>query len=80
MATIVALEGILIANGLQRLFNIRFADDIVLYAKSLEELTLVAEKLTRELKKIGLSLNFQKTKILRCNPEHDKATIDFVQF
>ena len=39
----------------------------------------MTEILTEELKKIGLSLNSQKTKILRCNPEPVKATIDFVE-
>ena len=28
---------------------------------------------------MGLALHPQKTKILRCNPELDKATIDFVE-
>ena len=75
----LANEGILIAHGLQRLTNIRYADDILLYAKSLDELLSMTEKLTAELKKIGLTLNTEKTKILRCNPEPDKAAIGFAE-
>ena len=75
----LATEGILIAHGLQRLTNIRYADDILLYAKSLDELLSMTEKLTAELKKIGLTLNTEKTKILRYNPESDKAAIGFAE-
>ena len=57
----------------------RYADDILLYTKSLEELTSMAEIMTEQLKKIGLPFNSQKTKMLHCNPELDKATIDFVE-
>ena len=32
-----------------------------------------------ELKKIGLTLNAKKTKILRCNPTFNDEFIDFVE-
>ena len=51
----LANEGILIAHGLQRLTNIRYADDILLYAKSLDELLSMTEKLPAEMNKIGLT-------------------------
>ena len=45
----------------------------------MDELLSMTEKLTAELKKIGLTLNTEKTKILRCNPEPDKAAIGFAE-
>ncbi|CAE7565538.1 unnamed protein product [Symbiodinium natans] len=46
-----------------RLTNIRFADDLLLYAKSCSELTTMITFLKQELCKIGLELNADKTKI-----------------
>ena len=39
----------------------------------------MAESLTKEFEKIGLTLNAKKTKILRCNPTFNDESIDFVQ-
>ena len=39
----------------------------------------MAESLTKELKKFGLTLNAKKTKILRCNPTFNDESIDFVE-
>ena len=39
----------------------------------------MAESLTKELEKIGLTLNATKTKILRCNPTFNDESIDFVE-
>ena len=47
-----------------RLTNTRYADDILLYAKSLPELQSMIESLFSELKRIGLDANPSKTKIL----------------
>ena len=59
--------------------NIRYADDIMLYAKSLNELEVMTTKLVYELRKIGLHLNVKKTKILRCNPSEDDSTLNFTE-
>ena len=50
-------------GGTERLTNIRYADDILLYAKSLEELVFMMEWLVHELTKVGLQLSSAKTKI-----------------
>ena len=45
-----------------RLTNTRYADDIMLYAKSLPELTRILDLLTEEEAKVGLHLNVKKKK------------------
>ena len=75
----LANEGIYIGHGLPRLTNIRYADDMILYAKSLSELESMTEKLVVELRKIGLYLNTKKTKILRCNPSEDDWSLNFTE-
>ena len=50
-------------GGTERLTNIRYADDILLFAKSLEELVFMMESLVHELAHIGLQLSSSKTKI-----------------
>jgi len=47
-----------------RLTNTRYADDIMIYAKSLPELVRMLDALTEELARVGLQLNAKKTKIL----------------
>ena len=56
-------------NG-RRITNTRFADDILLYAKSFEELQFMMAVLIFELSRIGLTINEKKTKILAS--EHDQ--------
>ncbi|OLP96509.1 Myosin-12 [Symbiodinium microadriaticum] len=51
------------AGGTERLTTIRYADDILLFAKSLEELVFMMESLVHELAHIGLQLSSSKTKI-----------------
>ena len=48
----------------ERLTNTRYADDVLLYAKSLEELSGMLEMLSEEFGKIGLEMHSMKTKIL----------------
>ena len=46
------------------LTNLRFADDIVLVASSLQTLRRMMEDLSAEAKKVGLEIHMGKTKIL----------------
>ena len=57
-------EGWLLKANCERLTNVRYADDILLFAKSREELQNMLLLLVEELRKIGLELNADKTKIL----------------
>ena len=47
-------------NRLERLTNIRYADDLILFAKSSAELVEMIELLNEELAHIGLTLNSGK--------------------
>ncbi|KAG1652702.1 Cyclin-dependent kinase 14 [Nymphon striatum] len=55
-------KGILI-NG-DRLTNLRFADDAVLFMESPQELQLMVEELRTASSKVGLEINLSKTKIM----------------
>ena len=48
--------------------NLRYADDTTLMAESEEELNSLLMKVKEESEKVGLKLNFQKTKILASGP------------
>ena len=48
--------------------NLRYADDITLMAESEEELKSLLMKVKEESEKVGLNLNFQKTKIMASSP------------
>ena len=48
--------------------NLRFADDTTLRAESEEELKSLLIKVKEESEKVGLKLNFQKTKIVASGP------------
>ena len=48
--------------------NLRYADDTTLMAESEEELKSLLMKVKVESEKVGLELNFQKTKILASGP------------
>uniref|UniRef100_A0AC11DIV4 Uncharacterized protein n=2 Tax=Ovis aries TaxID=9940 RepID=A0AC11DIV4_SHEEP len=48
--------------------NLRYADDITLMAESEEELKSLLMKVKEESEKVGLKLNFQKTKIMASSP------------
>ena len=53
----------------QRLTKTRYADDVMLYGKSAEEITEMTELLIEILSKVGLHLNGSKTKILTTDPQ-----------
>ena len=48
--------------------NLRYADDTTLMAESEEELKSFLIKVKEESEKVGLKLNFQKTKIIVSGP------------
>ena len=57
-------HGIKIQSGedAKRLTHVRFADDIIVYAHSLEELCDMMDLLADELQKVGLELYVKKEK------------------
>ena len=55
--------GLLIDAG-ERLTNIRYADDIMVFAATAEELIWMTEILKDELLKVGLQMNAAKTKVI----------------
>ena len=62
--------------------NLRYADDTTLMAESEEELKSLLMKVKEENEKVGLKLNFQKTKIMASGPttswEIDGETVETV--
>ena len=48
--------------------NLRYADDTTLMAESEEEWKSLLMKVKEETEKVGLKLNFQKTKIMASGP------------
>ena len=61
-----AQSGIKIAR--RNINNVRYADDTTLMAESEEELKSLLMKVKEESEKVGLKLNFQKTKIMASGP------------
>ena len=61
-----AQAGIKIAK--RNINNLRYADDTTLMAESEEELKSLLMKVKEESEKVGLKLNFQKTKIMASGP------------
>ena len=61
-----AQGGIKIAG--RNINNLRYADDTTLMAESEEELKSLLMKVKEESEKVGLKLNFQKTKIMTSGP------------
>ena len=58
------------------LTNIRYADDLMLYAKTWQELVRMLERLKAVLANIGLELNADKTRIITTASETNVAYID----
>ena len=61
-----AQAGIKIAG--RNINNLRYADDTILMAESVEELKILLMKVKEESEKVGLNLNIQKTKIMHSSP------------
>ena len=66
-------HGWLVCDIHTRLTNTRYADDILLYAKSAAELQMMVESLFAELRLIGLDANPSKTKILTTDDHYSNA-------
>ena len=75
-----AHAGIKIAR--RNINNFRYADDTTLMAESEEELKSLLMKVKEDSEKVGLKLNFQKTKIMASGPitswEIDGETVETV--
>ena len=60
--------------------NLRYADDTTVMAESEEQLKSLLMKVKEESEKVGLKLNFQKTKIMAAGPitswQIDGATVE----
>ncbi|XP_047987085.1 crustapain-like [Leguminivora glycinivorella] len=63
--------------------GVRFADDIVLFAKSPEELDVMINELSQESLKVGLGMNLEKTKLMTNGEKHvimvGENTIEYVE-
>ena len=75
-----AQAGVKIAG--RNINNLRYADDTTLMAESEEELKRLLIKVKEESEKVGLKLNFRKTKIMASGPitswEIDRETVETV--
>ena len=60
----VSNNGLDLGDGGPPLLDLRFADDILLFAGSAEQLGYMLDKLVTSLGKVGLKLNAGKTKVL----------------
>ena len=69
-------HGWLLHSDHERLINSRYADDILLYAKTLDELVEMLELLHVELSAVGLEMHETKTKILTSCAEHHFHYVD----
>ena len=71
----LSFHGWLLLSGVERLTNTRYADDILLYAKSLPELEQMLALLIEELARVGLEVHDGKTKIITSDLHN---SIDYV--
>ena len=71
-------EGLFTGFGLERLTNTRYADDILLYAKSLRELDIMTTYLIEELSHVGPQLNANKTRILHTEVQDEGFDLGYI--
>lgn len=71
-------EGLYVETMHDRLTNTRYADDILLYARSLNKLEHMISLLLIELQKSGLRPNFEKAKILHSSSADEGANYDHI--
>ena len=66
----------LYCGGDELLTNVRYADDLMLYARSYSDLATMVECLVEELAAVGLNLNTSKTKILTTENLNEPMFLD----
>ena len=66
-------------NEHERLTNVRYADDILLFGKSLDEVVSMLELLVPVFLEYGLELNASKTKILCNEVASDQSTYCIIE-
>ena len=69
----VSNNGLDLGDGGPPLLDLRFADDILLFAGSAEQLGYMLDKLVTSLGKVGLKLNAAKTKVLTTQAQPPKT-------
>ena len=69
----VSHNGLDLGDGGPPLLDLRFADDILLFAESAEQLGYMLDKLVTSLGKVGLKLNAAKTKALTTQAQQPKT-------
>ena len=57
-------EEFLLNTNTKRLSNVRYANDVILFGKTPDEITRMVEILVEEFATVGLELNASKTKII----------------
>ena len=57
-------QGWLLHTNAERLTNIRYADDILIFAKSRQEVQFMIQELMKDLQEVGLILHMDKSKVL----------------
>ena len=69
-------HGFILSEGLPRLTNSRYVDDVMIFGKSENEICEMTEMLIEELAKVGLHLNGSKSKVITNDaPEYDWVDI-----
>ena len=69
----VSNNGLDLGDGGPPLLDLRFADDILSFAGSAEQLGYMLDKLVTSLGKVGLKLNAAKTKVLTTQAQPPKT-------
>ena len=69
----VSHNGLDLGDGGPPVLDLRFADDILLFAGSAEQLGYMLDKLVTSLEKVGLKLNAAKTKALTTQAQPPKT-------
>ena len=60
----VGTAGVDFQDGMRTLLALRFADDLLLFAKTFQETKCLLDELVTCLAEVGLQLHVQKTKVL----------------
>ena len=59
----VGPAGLDLGDGMRPLLDFRLANDVLIFAKSRQETSLLLDELLRQCSRVGLILNAKKTKI-----------------